>query len=140
MPNPYRLLAMKCVWSGPPLSKKNCNIIRRIGSKQHIGVNYKFKKYAKWAGIEARDTARFRAGIDRDKLGTKEMPIRVKALVYQGKRQAVDLDGVITTVADVLEKNAKLIKNDYWIVSWDGSDRFRDTDNPRIEVSVYIHG
>ena len=62
-------------------------------------------------------------------------PLHVEARFYLGKRQRPDLDGLIAACADILEA-AKVIENDYWIESWDGTRRHRDIERPRTEVFI----
>jgi hypothetical protein len=59
-------------------------------------------------------------------------PIAVEALFYRDRAQG-DLVGYLQALGDLLEA-ARIIENDKWIVSWDGSRLMKDAHQPRIEV------
>jgi len=64
-------------------------------------------------------------------------PVWVKALYYLPNRRSwPDLLGLEEATADILEK-ARVIANDKFIVSWDGSRIAGvDRENPRVEIEV----
>lgn len=70
-----------------------------------------------------------------DPLGSKKQPLHVEAIFCLGKKQVPDLSGLIEACGDILQTSG-LISNDYWILSWDGSRRERDPENPRTVVTV----
>lgn len=63
-------------------------------------------------------------------------PVWVKALYHMPDRRQPDLLNLEEATADILEK-ARIIANDKFIVSWDGSRIVGvDRENPRVEITV----
>lgn len=61
--------------------------------------------------------------------------LHVRALFFLPDKRRTDLSNLLEAPADALEL-AKVIDNDYRIVSWDGSRRLLDRDQPRIELTL----
>jgi len=61
-------------------------------------------------------------------------PVAVKALFYRD-RLLGDLVGFLQALGDLLEA-ARIIDDDKWISSWDGSRLLKDATTPRIEVAI----
>lgn len=62
-------------------------------------------------------------------------PCAIEAIYYLGGRQRPDLHGLFEATGDLLME-AGVIKSDYWVTSWDGSRRLRDTERPRVELVI----
>jgi Holliday junction resolvase RusA-like endonuclease len=133
-PGPEPLLEL--VYHGNPRVKKNSQqiVTFKDGRRPILVSSPEYRKAEKEA---VRELANVLLGhddllpLDRD-----GRELRVQALFYLGKRQHPDLDGLISAAADILEA-AGVLENDYRIVSWDGTRRFRDADNPRTEIAIW---
>lgn len=126
------------VYEGKPAVKKNSQeiVVRGPGERPLLvpGADYRRAEREALRQIKAwREWNALPAG---EPLGSPKRPVHVRALFYLGARQNPDLDGLLSACADILE-GADVLANDYWIVSWDGSRRLRDVDNPRTEVSIW---
>lgn len=131
---------LRFTYRGKPAVKKNSQeIITRGPDERPLlvpGADFRRAQRGAVPQIQAFLSYRPAMPTGATALGTKKRPVRVQAHFYLGKRQNPDLDGLISGCADILEA-AGVVANDYWIVSWDGSRRFRDPDDPRTEVSVW---
>lgn len=64
--------------------------------------------------------------------GPIDFEVNCRALFYRDANQG-DAVGYYQGLADVLEKG-QVVKDDKWIVSWDGSRLCKDAASPRVEV------
>jgi Holliday junction resolvase RusA-like endonuclease len=90
------------------------------------------KAYLEW---EKAARAAFREQFGKVEPIPKDILIHVKAVAYI-KGVAPDLSGMCESVGDCLEGFAWM--DDKQIVSWDGSRVYRDKENPRTEIEVYL--
>lgn len=65
----------------------------------------------------------------------RSCPVHVRATFYR-ERAVGDLINFEQALADVLQGGARVVTDDKWIVSWDGSRLAKDAARPRIEVVV----
>jgi len=136
-------LELRLTWHGNPTTKKNRNQIcwrrnpnrglrtKSPGFSPFVLPNAVYLKALKAALIQLRQQMKDLEPIPR------RVPVNVEAHYYLGARQAPDRDGLDNACGDILEA-AEVIPNDYWIASWDGSKRHRDTKNPRTEVIISV--
>lgn len=66
--------------------------------------------------------------------GTIQESVNCRALFYRD-RNVGDAVGYYQALADALE-DARVIHDDYLIVSWDGSRLLKDCAKPRVEVTL----
>lgn len=78
------------------------------------------------AGVDVKCNTRLRGFID--------YPVNCAALFYRDANRG-DAVGYYQGLADLLEA-AGVVKNDKWIVSWDGSRLFKDAARPRVELML----
>lgn len=114
---------------GSIISKKNSKIATMIGGKNcprrpMILPSTAYKKWEKQARASAWHSAI---------IPPVTCPVHVEACFYY-RGPEPDLSGCCESIADCLE--GVLWANDRQIVSWDGSRKCHDKDNPRTEVVV----
>lgn len=113
---------------GVPVSQKNEKQImrNRKTGKPFIGTRDKVRVWKASAVSQLKLQWQSRAPLEGN--------LRADICIYQGARQAIDADNVLSSVLDALEQ-ARIVNNDYQFS--DGSwRRYRDRDRPRVEVSV----
>jgi Holliday junction resolvase RusA-like endonuclease len=115
---------VKIVIPGRPVPKKNSPI--RPKGRNIILPSKAYQKYEKHCLKLLRSQEVRFAGL-----------VHVCAIYYlRDYRWWPDLVGLTQATGDILEK-AKIIKNDKYIVSWDGSEiAGLDKQNPRAEITV----
>lgn len=62
-------------------------------------------------------------------------PLNCRALVYLGNRQHGDTLGYLQGLADLLEAR-RVVENDRFLVTWDGSRCVHDGSVPRVDVTL----
>lgn len=119
---------MKLVIMGPPRTKKTSNRVvtrKRDGRKfvlpSAANVNWTFS-----AVCQLRTQSVVPPQLD--------IPLNLCALIYREKNIG-DTIGFLQAICDALE-TAGIVKNDKWIVSFDGSRPLKDKDNPRVEIEL----
>jgi Holliday junction resolvase RusA-like endonuclease len=124
-----RWARMELTINGPPAIKKNQKqIFRGRGGRPFITPSEKYKQWAAYAEMMIKIG------------GTKGLPtiprevcLRCEIKSYLPDKRRVDLDNLYAGPQDVLQ-SAGVIEDDYSIVSHDGSRRFVDPENPRVEI------
>jgi len=128
---------------GPPRTKKNS--LRRVMA----GDQLKTAPSVAWcawcdrvAPLLCLVMQRLACGQDRAECGGAvacgqqrgpiDFAVNCRALFYRDANQG-DAVGYYQGLADVLEKG-RVVKDDKWIVSWDGSRLAKDAASPRVEV------
>lgn len=113
---------------GNPASKKTSNRVVRAGRQRRIRV-LPSKVHEAWL-----DSAlwQLRKHWHHPPLSGA---LWVSALFYRGDHRRVDLSNLIEALADCLQR-ARVIEDDYAVVSWDGSRRLFDKVRPRCEVII----
>lgn len=112
--------------TGIPRTKKNSAEIamnRRTGQRL-LATSPAYKRWAAAACEQVRAL----------KLAPIHEPVNVTAHIYRSRRTG-DLDNYLNAVGDMLE-TAGLLVNDDDIHGWDGSRRYIDRANPRVEITI----
>lgn len=118
---------MRLVILGPPRTKKNSSrIARRRDGSPFILPSSSARAWEREAVLQLR-----RQDTSPDPISS---PVNVAALVYR-ERAVGDLVNYLEAIADALEA-AGVVKNDKWIVSWDGSRLLKDAARPRVELVI----
>lgn len=115
---------------GAPRTKKNHSVIvkdRKTGTPRVIPS----KQFRDWDDAAQLHLAVIRSSSNA---GTIQRPVNCMAIFYRD-RDVGDAVNYYQALADALE-DARIVHDDYLIVSWDGSRLLKDTDNPRIEVTL----
>lgn len=107
----------------PPTTKKNSRTANRFGAPM-----FPSKRYRDWLGALPAHSE-----YDR-KAAPIAIPVNCRALVYRA-RNVGDAVGYHQAIGDALEAMG-IVKNDKWIVSWDGSRLLKDVTNPRVEIEL----
>lgn len=106
---------------GAPRTKKTSNRLVWAGKRQIILPS---KAWATWCRNVRRALGPCFTLPDR--------PYNCQALVYRDALRG-DAVGYYQGIADVLE-SLKVVSNDKWILTWDGSELLVDRANPRVEL------
>lgn len=115
------------VVTGPPRTKKNsARIFKRADGSPFIMPSKQAKSWQKDAAAQIA-----RQNVNRLHL---QRPVNVVALVYR-ERAVGDLVNYLQAIADALEQ-AGVVRNDKWIVTWDGSRLKKDKARPRVEITI----
>jgi len=123
--------AIELVILGLPVSQKNQKrICRTRDGKPFIASSKKVSVWKKAAEIQVREQWGDRKTID----GGIELTVHVRS--FLGPRQKIDADNLAAAPLDILEKSG-VIANDYWVRRVI-SERHRDVDNPRIELTITV--
>ena len=121
--------AIELVILGLPVSQKNQKrICRTRDGKPFIASSKKVSAWKKAAEAQVREQWGDRKGID----GGIELTVFVRS--FLGPRQKIDTDNLAAAPLDILEKSG-VIANDYWVRRVI-SERHRDVDNPRVELTI----
>ncbi len=75
-----------------------------------------------------------RMTLDRAGHSAIAQPVNCRAIFYR-ETACGDAVGFYQGLADVLEA-ARVVVNDVWIVSWDGSRLLKDAGMPRVEIEI----
>lgn len=114
---------------GVPQVKKNS---RQLVVRKGRPISLPGKPYREWAQtalLQLRSQWMGQAPIPRTTW------LNAAIVSYQAKGQACDASNLYQGPEDVLQE-ARIIENDYQIVSHDGSRRLRDAANPRVEITL----
>jgi len=117
--------------AGAPRTKKNHNRLVWVRGGARIIPS---RAFMEWHEQAARQAWTIKAAINR----VVELPVRADVWVtacFYYKGNAGDLNGYQQALGDWLQ-DCGFIANDRQIVSWDGSRREKDNQNPRIEVMI----
>jgi Holliday junction resolvase RusA-like endonuclease len=113
----------------PPRTKKNKPQFISIGKgDKKRTIILPSKAYREWEQLVLGQAKKQAGKVCID------YPVNARLIVYR-ERAIGDAVGYYQAVADVLEK-AGVLKDDRWIVSWDGSRLLKDADRPRVEVEL----
>lgn len=110
---------------GAPVTKKNSGQIVMIGKFPRI---FPSKAFRAWNKEAQKQLMRERP------ITPLACPVNVQADFYRAKSIG-DAVGFYQALADALEE-ARIVENDKWIVSWNGSTLLKDAVCPRIEVTI----
>jgi len=122
---------------GPPSTKKTSQRIifnKKTGKMMVIGSS----KSRSWETDAVDQLCRQWRGLPMVE------PVSVRALIYRD-RNAGDLTGFIQAIGDALQgggsrKRSKrvpcVLDDDSQIISWDGSRKLIDRENPRVELTI----
>lgn len=124
-PSEDHLVPVSFVILGPPRTKKNSSRIVRAGRFNKILPS---EAYLEW-----NEEAQFQLIPVRNR-GTIQGPVNCAALIYREKLIG-DAVGFYQAIADTLQ-DARVVHDDYLIVSWDGSRILKDANNPRVEITL----
>ena len=116
----------KFVIRGRPVSQKNNRELIRVKGKPRSVPSREAKSYSAHAVTQLQTQRELNVPI----LGR----LSASLAVYQGERQAIDIDNAIQAPLDALQK-AAIIKNDYQI-EFITAIRKRDKHNPRVEITL----
>ncbi len=111
---------------GTPVTKKNSSRIVHFGKRPAILPSAQYKLWEAKAVPQLRLCWSPRLPLEK--------PVNVAAVIYR-QRAAGDLVNFLQAIADVLEV-AGVVKNDRWIVSWNGSRLDKDAKYPRVELVI----
>lgn len=121
--------------SGPPRTKKNSGRIVNGGKNRRFRIlpSAAWSEWAEKAVLElATQTRKMR----------QSFPLlesyNCEALFYREAARG-DAVGFYQGLADVLEK-AGVVADDRQLTSWDGSRLLKDSENPRVEVTITLVG
>lgn len=116
------------VLHGAPRTKKTSNRIVRVGKFSKVLPSLAFEEWNKLVQPQLAMARAKKSGLPFTD------NVNVKALVFREKNLG-DAVGFYQALADALEEGG-IVENDRQIVSWDGSRLLKDSDNPRIIVTV----
>lgn len=116
---------------GRPSTKKNSG---RIWRNRATGAPMFMPSAAskRWEAVAAYQL------MDQWRRAALAVPVSVAATVYR-ERAVGDLVNYLQAIADALQV-AKVITDDKWIVSWDGSRLAKDAQRPRVEIEMTLFG
>lgn len=120
----------KFIVLGKPGIKKNRKQIAR-NKKTGSVIIVSSAEYRQWERDALKQLA---AQWDRLTI-PKTIKLHAEITVYQSDRQRADIDNLIGGPLDALQK-AEIVSNDYQFESV-GAVRYRDTENPRVEISIF---
>lgn len=117
------------VWGAPRTKKTSNQVVTRGGVRVLPS-----KAWTRWV-----KTAPILRGTNRDEpvrqvLGVPDKPYNIAATFYRDARRG-DAVGYYQGLADLLEKR-RVISDDKFFVSWDGSRLEIDRENPRVVVRL----
>lgn len=124
-PSEAQLIPVSFIILGPPRTKKNSSRIVRAGRFSKILPS---KAYLEWS-----EEAWFQLMPVRNR-GTIQRAVNCAALIYREKLIG-DAVGFYQAIADTLQ-DARVVHDDYLIISWDGSRILKDANNPRVEITL----
>jgi len=113
-----------------PRTKKNHSRIFRMKKTKAIRI----MPSKQWETFCENALVFLKLQITKSKIQPINFPVNCKAVFYRDRENG-DAVGYYQGLADVLEV-AKVVENDKWIVSWDGSKLQKDIKNPRIEIEI----
>lgn len=116
------LLPVSFTILGPPRTKKNSGWRTKHGHQMPSHAYLQWTEHAQIQLIPVRNR------------GTIQDPVNCAALIYREKLIG-DAVGFYQAIADTLE-DARVVHDDYLIVSWDGSRILKDATNPRVEITL----
>lgn len=123
--------ALTLILLGAPRTKKNHGrVIKRGARKFHV----QSEAYESWNDSVQKQLAMFRASTDW-KLPLR-CPLNCRALFMRDAERG-DAVGYYQGLADALQ-NGGIVEDDALIVSWDGSRLLKESENPRVIVSLEI--
>ena len=111
---------------GAPRTKKTSNRVLRFGKRNKIIPS---APYLAWRDAVLLQLNLAWAG--RDPIA---FPVNVAAVFYRDAARG-DLVGFMQGLADVLEEG-RVVEDDKWITSWDGSRPEKDAARPRVELQI----
>lgn len=110
---------------GPPRTKKNHGRIVKVRGRPIMLPSKQYEEFEKAFVLQVRGRV---AG------APLEQPVNCAAVFYRDANRG-DAVGYYQALADAMEK-AGVVRNDSFIVSWDGSRMDKDAANPRIEITL----
>ncbi len=116
--------------TGPPRTKKNSSVFDLRGPKPRKLPSKPFETWNK--------SAQFQLAVLR--FHHPEWPINLRVNVAAAFYRASDVGdavGYYQALADALQEGG-VVTNDALIVQWDGSRMLKDSENPRIEVTLEV--
>lgn len=116
--------------SGAPRAKKNS--MRLVKHRGRI-IPIPSKAWMKWASEALIRTGAIETQLRLNATETIRVPVNCRALFYCDTARSVDIVNLMEGLADLLEKRG-VIENDRQIIQWDGTRKFIDRENPRVEV------
>lgn len=111
---------------GKPATKKNSGRIVGRGKRKWLLPS---DPYVRWENAALPQLRIAWAG--RDPIAH---PVSVRATFYR-ERNTGDMNNYFSALADALQK-ARIVVDDKWIMSWDGSRLAKDAKRPRIELEI----
>lgn len=114
--------------AGAARTKKNSNIMTTKGKHPRVLPSVAFSK---WNRIAQLQLARVRAAGSGFPI---EFNVNVRAWFYRDAERG-DAVGYYQALADALQEG-RILTDDKFIVSWDGSRLLKDADHPRVEVWI----
>lgn len=135
----YRAGAVSLRIDGAPRTKKNHGdvVVRTVKGKRRK-FHIPSEAWTKWA-ITSHIVGNHGEGCDEYewppmKGELPDQPYNVTALFYRDANRG-DAVGYYQGLADLLQKR-KVISDDKWLVSWDGSRLLVDAKRPRVELRL----
>lgn len=132
---------------GPPRTKKTSNRLVMAGGKHRVLPSESWEMWCNAAvPVLAVMLGPMRAGVERTRVkvegreitmdgtykGPIAHPVNCRAIFFRDALRG-DAVGYYQGLADLLQK-ARVVEDDKWIVSWDGSRLAKDAERPRVEV------
>jgi Holliday junction resolvase RusA-like endonuclease len=116
---------VRLVIPGQPVTKKNSQVVRCVNGKPVVLQSKAYRQYEKIAleALKNYHGPRFNG------------PVEVTAHYWLKNNRRPDLNNLMATSADILEK-AGVIRNDQDISSWDGSRILGTSLYPRVEITI----
>lgn len=124
---PKSMEPVRMVILGPPVTKKNSQqmVQNRKTGRWFPVASAQVKKWTKQAVKQLGE---------QWKQAPLEVPVQVCAIFYR-ERAVGDLNNYMAALADALQA-ARVLRDDRWIESWDGSRPAKDAANPRVELVI----
>jgi len=121
------------VIEGAPRTKKNHS---RIFKNQKTGCRFVMpsKQSAAWTMTAVKQLTKQRWRLGGYQWFPIEIPVQVTATFYRD-RAVGDLVNYMQALADALQA-ARVIADDKWITSWDGTRLAKDAKRPRVELEI----
>ena len=124
-PTGSRFSSITMVLNGPPRTKKN-------SSRVFGGIPLPSEAFIEWNALVQPQLA-----IERSKAKCRlpiTTPVNARALFYR-KTLVGDACNFYQALADALQEG-RIVEDDRLIVSWDGSRLLKDSENPRVIVTL----
>ena len=121
--------------TGAPRTKKNSG---RIDTRRGRPILFPSKAWEKWLKTAIIVSSVYPGSTSPPARPPHHLayPVNCRAIFYRDRRIG-DAVGYYQGLADLLEKRG-VVKDDKWIVSWDGSRLDCDRERPRVEVELEV--